>query len=134
MHPLSSASVSSAGIRVQVGDSSASTSASVNAEGGLLATATASLQAFATIPDVTANFEVLGTANPQPIATVAVDAEKLGELWGVIEAEGEVWSEVADEGESWTVVSAEGESWTPIAASSDTWTNVSAGNESWSSQ
>jgi hypothetical protein len=119
---------------VRVGDSSASTSASVNAEGGLLAIATSSLQTFATIPDVTANFEVFATANPQPVATIAVEAEKLGELWGVIDAEGEVWSEVADEGESWTVVSAEGESWTPIAASSDTWTNVSAGNESWSSQ
>ena len=79
----SSASVSSAGIRVRVGDSSASTSASVNAEGGLLAIATSSLQTFATIPDVTANFEVFATANPQPVATIAVEAEKLGELWGV---------------------------------------------------
>ena len=70
-HVSSSASVGSAGIRVRVGDSSASTAASVNAEGGLLTIGASSLQAFATISNVKATFETFGTSAPQTSVTIA---------------------------------------------------------------
>jgi len=91
--------------------------------GGVLATGNASFVAFAVVPDVTANVEVFATSSPQAVATIAVDAERLGELWSVIPAGNEVWSEQADEGETWT----------PIAAGSETWSQQVVGSEVWSS-
>ena len=104
------------------------------AAGGLVATGNAQMSVSATIPDITANFEGVGTATPSTSASISAIAEKLGELWGIIADEGEVWSEIADEGETWTEVSAGSETWTTIIAGSETWTDVSAGNETWSGQ
>ncbi len=107
---LSSASAS--GGIVVLGASSLSTLASIVARGGTLVFGSADLGVFAIIPDAKGNFETFAdNISMAPVATGVVEAERLGELWGVIPDEGEVWSEVADEGETWTIVSDENEGW-----------------------
>ena len=97
----------------------------------MLTTGYASLVAFATIPNVTANFTTLGSSLAQSFATVSVDAERLGELWSIILAENEVWSEQSDDAEQWTVLPEGSEEWSIQAEGSESWQEVISDNESW---
>lgn len=145
-----SSSVYAEPIRLRIGSSSVSASATTLSDGIRMRTAVSNLDGTSTVSASSiyvaaaassvisvgvisgyANFVTNGHANATGSASVYPNGKIIGEDWNIIPENDNTWTDVSHNANAWTQENSSSNTWVDVATNSNAWTTQSTGSNTW---